>query len=154
TGRHCQTAWAWQARRRGVRIQKPVMEPPQVEHRLEPGGSGPVSSAWQRRRAALPTSARSRVGGSGGHGEGLGRSRGEAAGEELDAYPVERRMVNVGTVAEPPNLPANRTGNGKARCQLTARRRGGALVVVRGRESRPHGEGGQRVRGNGTGMSG
>jgi hypothetical protein len=40
TGRHCQTARVRQARRTGVRMQKPVVEPPQVERRLEPGGSG------------------------------------------------------------------------------------------------------------------
>ena len=45
TGRHCQTARVRQARRRGVRVQEPVVEPPQVERRLEPGGSGPVSGA-------------------------------------------------------------------------------------------------------------
>jgi hypothetical protein len=34
-GRHCQTAWVRQARRRGVRTQKPVVEPPQATRRLE-----------------------------------------------------------------------------------------------------------------------
>src|SRR6266542_3905395 len=33
------------ARREGVRVQKPVVEPPQGQCRLEPGGCGPVSSA-------------------------------------------------------------------------------------------------------------
>jgi hypothetical protein len=34
-GRHCQTAWVRQARRSGVRTQKPVLEPPQATRRLE-----------------------------------------------------------------------------------------------------------------------
>ena len=34
----------------------------------------------------------------GGHGEGLRRTRGEAAGEKLGTSPVERSAVNVGTV--------------------------------------------------------
>ncbi len=45
-------------------------------------------------------------------------------------------------------------GNGKARRLLMARRRDGVLVVVRAWESHVHGEGGQRVRSGGTGMSG
>ena len=45
TGRHRQTARVRQARRRGVRMQEPVVEPPEVERRLEPDGSGPVSGA-------------------------------------------------------------------------------------------------------------
>jgi hypothetical protein len=44
---------------------------------------------------------------SGGHGEGLRRSRGEAAGEKLGADPIERCMVNMGTIRDrPPHRPA------------------------------------------------
>ena len=35
TGRHCQTAWVRQARRRGARTQEPVVEPPQATRRLQ-----------------------------------------------------------------------------------------------------------------------
>ena len=45
-------------------------------------------------------------------------------------------------------------GNGNARGLLMIRGWGGGFVVVRGRESRSHGEGTQRVRNGGTGMSG
>ncbi len=38
-------------------------------------------------------------------------------------------------------------GEGKVRCRLTPPGWGGGFVVVRGWESRPHGEGVQRVRG-------
>jgi hypothetical protein len=45
TGRHCQTVRVRQARREGVRVQKPVVEPPQVKNRLQSGGYGSDSSA-------------------------------------------------------------------------------------------------------------
>jgi hypothetical protein len=63
-------------------------------------------------------------------------------------------VVNVGTVREPPSPLATKAGGGQARCRLSAPGRDGALVVVRGRESRPHGEGGQQVRSPGTGTPG
>src|SRR5215218_7789279 len=75
----------------------------------------------------------------GGHEEGLRRTRGEAAGEKLGAAPVDRSAMNVGTIL---GLPA---WCGQARCRLLALGWGGAFVVVRGRESRPHGEGRQRI---------
>lgn len=88
-------------------MQKPVVETPKGVSRLEPGGCGPVSSA-----RPLLHSVRLRAEGrrsAGGHGEGLRRSRGEAAGEKLDAHPVNWSMVNVGTAAEPP-LPLAQPG--------------------------------------------
>jgi len=75
------------------------------------------------------------------------------AGEKLGADPVERHMVNVGTVVGPPTWRLV-VVSGKARRLLMARRRGGGSVVVRGRESRSHGEGTQRVRKEGTGTPG
>jgi hypothetical protein len=47
---------------------------------------------------------------SGGHGECLRRSRGEAAGEQLGADPVERSMVNVGTTVGSPSCPVSQAG--------------------------------------------
>jgi hypothetical protein len=90
----------------------------------------------------------------GGHGECLRRSRGEAAGEKLGADPVNRSVVNVGTSVELPSVSSSQAETGKARRQPMARRWDGASVVVRGRESRPHGEGGQRARSAGAGTSG
>jgi Transposase DDE domain group 1 len=52
---HRQTGRVRQARRKGVRVQKPAVEPPQERDRLEPGGSGPGSSA-RPSRWATPTS--------------------------------------------------------------------------------------------------
>ena len=102
-----------------------------------------VGACRETRRA---TPGRDREARPGGHGESLRRSRGEAAGEELGTYPVDRLMVNVGTVARSPYLTASQAGSGKACRLLMAWWRGGESVVVRGRESRPHGEGTQRVR--------
>jgi hypothetical protein len=90
----------------------------------------------------------------GGHTEGLRRRCGEAAGAQLDASPVDRLVVNVGTIPTLPFPPPIQGGGGQARRRLLAPGWDGALVVVRGRESRPHGEGGQRVRKAGTGTPG
>ena len=89
----------------------------------------------------------------GGHTEGLRRRCGDAAGEELGTDPVDRYMVNVGTVPEPPSPPPSQGGGGQAHRRLTARERDGASVVVRARESRAHGEGRQQAR-NGTARPG
>src|SRR5580658_2480084 len=71
TVRNCQTGWARQARREGVRMQEPAVEPPQVRNRLQPGGYGPDSSA--RLGAGYPGRLRSRSGGP------VGRPRGKPA---------------------------------------------------------------------------
>jgi hypothetical protein len=49
----------------------------------------------------------------GGHTEGLRRRCGDAAGEELDADPADRYMVNVGTVPEPPSHRPSRAVTGR-----------------------------------------
>ena len=90
----------------------------------------------------------------GGHGEGLRRTRGETAGAKLGASPVNRCMVNVGTISGLPSPPPSQGGGGQVRRRLMSPGWGGALVVVRGRESRLHGEGGQRARSTWTGMPG
>jgi hypothetical protein len=67
-----------------------------------------------------------------------------AVGVQPAADPAKRIMVNVGSA---PRAPGRWCRPGKARCRLTGVGRGGVRVVVRGRESRPHGEGGQQDRG-------
>jgi hypothetical protein len=91
---------------------------------------------------------------SGGHEEGLRRTRGEAAGEQLGTTSADRCMVNAGTLSGSPFPLASQAGGGQARCRLLALGGDGAAVVVRGRESRPHGEGRQQVRSVGTGRPG
>ena len=54
--------------------------------------------------------------------------------------------VNVGTVPAVPHPPVFGLVGGKVRRRLMPLGRGGGPVVVRGRESRPHGEGVQRDR--------
>jgi hypothetical protein len=68
---------------------------------------------------------------------------GGAVGVKPAADPVKRNLVNVGSA---PRAPGCWWRPGKARCRLMGVGRGGVRVVVRGRESRPHGEGGQQDR--------
>lgn len=84
--------------------------------------------------------------GRGGHGESLRRSRDDAAGEELGAVLVDRYAVNVGTSPWLPFPPCGQRGGGQVHRRLLAAGRGGGVVVVRGRESRSHGEGRQLAR--------
>jgi len=69
---------------------------------------------------------------------------GWAVGVQPAANPVKRIMVNVGS---PSRAPGCWWRPGKARCRPMGAGCGGVRVVVRGRESRPHGEGGQQDRG-------
>ena len=68
---------------------------------------------------------------------------GRAVGVEPAADPVKRIMVNVGSA---PRAAGCWWRPGKARCRLMRVGCGGVRVVVRGREGRPHGEGGQQDR--------
>jgi hypothetical protein len=68
---------------------------------------------------------------------------GWAVGAKPTADPVKRIMANVGSA---PCAAGCWWQPGKARCRLAGAGRGGVRVVVRGRESRPHGEGGQQDR--------
>ena len=76
-------------------------------------------------------------------GERLRVLAGDAVGVQPAADPVKRIMVNVGSALCAPGCWWR---PGKARCRLMRVGRGGVRVVVRGRESRPHGEGGQQDR--------
>ena len=154
TGRHCQTARVRQARREGVVTSEPVVEPPQAWNRLE------TWWIWAGQQCA-PTSsdedgdsAWAIDAGRGGHGEGLRRTRDEAAGEELGTAPVDRYVVNMGTIPRSPHASQRMRGAGRAHRRPVAWGWGGAPVVVGGRESRPHGEGEQRVRNKEAGMPG
>jgi hypothetical protein len=80
TGQHYRMVRVRQARREGVR-EKPVFNAPQVSRQLEPGGSGldsgahPLTFCWGGELRG-----RIEVVDSGGHGDCLRRSRGDAAG--------------------------------------------------------------------------
>ena len=77
-------------------------------------------------------------------GEMLRVLAGSAVGVQPAADPVKRIMVNVGSA---PCASGRWWRLGKARGRLMGAGRGGVRVVVGGRESRPHGEGGQQSRG-------
>jgi hypothetical protein len=68
--------------------------------------------------------------------------------------PSTGRVVNVGTAWRSPFPPAGQAGGGQARRRLRVAGWDGASVVVRGRESRPHGQGRQQVRSLGAGRPG
>lgn len=117
----------------------------------KPGGSGPASSArpWVRTTPKPVLNA---------GGEAMEKDCGvpmaRLQGNSWAPTPSTGCTVNVGTVVEPPSPPASQVGDGQDHRRPMASRRGGAPVVVGGRESRPHGEGGQRVRSFVTGMPG
>ncbi len=62
--------------------------------------------------------------------------------------PSNGSTVNVGTISAVPSPTSILLDGGKARRRLMPPRWDGGPVIVRGRESRPHGEGVQRVRSN------
>ena len=74
-------------------------------------------------------------------------------GEELGADPVNRDVVNVGTVPALPSPPPL-GGGGQARCRLTAPGWDGGSVVVWAGESPVRGEGTQQARRAVAGMPG
>ena len=59
--------------------------------------------------------------------------------------PLNGWRVNVGTILSVPPPVSSQLVGGKVRCRLMLTRWGGGPVVVRGRESRSHGEGVQCV---------
>jgi len=92
-------------------------------------------------------------------GEVMGKACGvpvaRLQGEELGAGPVDRNVVNVGTILELLVLPPGQGGGGgHARCRLSASGWDGGSVVVRAAESVVHGEGTQRVSSTASGTSG
>lgn len=79
---------------------------------------------------------------------------GEAAGAELGVDPVDRCMMNVGTVPVLPFPASSQLVGGQVHRRLMTPGRDGGFVVVRASESDAHGEGTQRVRSRVAGMSG
>src|SRR4029453_15428643 len=126
--------------KQGRTVQRRVNQwwnPRKRQSRLEPGGCGPVSSARRAPNSRMAPGDSDRPGlcDQGGHGEGLRRTRGEAAGEKLGTTPADRHTVNVGSVRMPPFPPCGQHGGGQARRRLGAAGGGG-------------GEGGRGARGS------
>ena len=80
----------------------------------------------------------------GGQGEGLRRSRGDTAGAELNAKLIKRLSVNTGTFADRSCCLKSVQAGGIGTSSAEGPWMGGGLVVVRARERRVHGEGGQQ----------
>jgi hypothetical protein len=88
----------------------------------------------------------------GGHGEGLRRSRGDAAGAKLGAKLINRFAVNTGTIPRRSRGLESIRAGGIDTSSVEGAGWGGGSVVVAGvttrlgvRESRTQGEGGQQV---------
>ena len=126
---------------------------PQEGHHLEPGGSGLDSSAHPDHDTA-EWGVGVMVGGTSGLGDVASREAtvkvcGVAVamlqGHSWAPTPSNGSTVNVGTIAAVPSPVSILLAGGKARRRLMLPWWGGGPVVVRGRESRSHGEGVQRV---------
>jgi hypothetical protein len=127
-----------------VRNQR--LNAPQETLQLEPGGSGLVSSAHP---CGPPVGV---VRGTLGPVEVAGREATVNAcgvvvamlqGHSWAPTPSNGSTVNVGTISAVPSPASTLLVDGKARRRLMPPRWGGGPVVVRGRESRSHGEGEQ-----------
>jgi hypothetical protein len=90
----------------------------------------------------------------GGHGEGLRRSRGDAAGAELGAKPIDRFSVNTGTIPLRSCGPDAIWVGGIDASSVEGAGWGGGSVVVRAGERLVHGEGSQQVSSTDAGMPG
>ena len=159
-------ACARQARREGVNMNEPVVEPPLAARRLKPGGYGPVSNA---RSPARATPYSHNTCGCGGHREELRRTGGEVAGEKLDTAPVNRLLGERGNHLEvvlETEDSGERTGALSAegvqagRSLRSSLRSGKPVTRITGLyliQDRPwiiRGKGRQQVRSCGTGRSG
>ena len=151
-GRHYQTARARQTRRIGVTRVNQCLTSRKEDRRLQPGGYGSDRSARRLlgRRLQHRMSKPGREATLNACGVGVAM----LSGESWAPPSLIEDMVNMGTARWSPSAPTSRVGDGQVRRQLMAVGRGGVLVVVRGRENRPHGEGGQRVRSERLGRSG
>jgi hypothetical protein len=79
--------------------------------------------------------------------KGCGVAVARPQGHSWAPTPTNGLMVNVGTTSGGPSPTNSLLAGGQARRRLTLPGWDGGVVVVRGRESRPHGEGPQRGRG-------
>ncbi len=146
TGQYCQMVRVRQARRRGIREEPAAESPSRRLHRLKSGGYGPGCSAHPHRSVrGTPWSVC--VAGREAAVNVCGVATAMLQGHSWVPIPSNGRKVNVGTIPVVPNPVSCQLPGGKARRRLMPPGWGGGPVVVRGRESRPLGEGVQRDRG-------
>ncbi len=151
TAWYCQTGWVRRARSGGIR-EEPV-------RKLRKRGTG--SNLVDMGRGAV----RDRPGWTvnfvaglacrwGGHGESLRRNRGDAAGAKLGTKLIDRFAVNTGTIPHHSRCSDAIRAGGIDASSVEGAGWGGGPVVLRGRESRSPGEGGQQVGSDRVGMPG
>ena len=121
---------------------------PQGMSQLKPGGSGLVSNAHPRGDAVRGTLGPVDVAGREATVNACGVAVAMLQGHSWAPTPSNGSTVNVGTIPAVPSPASSLLVGGKARRRLMLPGWGGGPVVVRGRESRSHGEGVQRVRSN------
>lgn len=145
TGQYCQMVRVRQARRKGVTRVNQRLNAPQVIRRLEPGRSGPQSNAHPHRTTVWGTLRLVDVASREATVNICGVAVAMLQGHSWTPTPSNDWRMNVGTILPVPLHHLSRMVDGKARRRLTLVGWGGGPVVVRGRESRPHGEGVQCV---------
>jgi len=126
-----------------VRNQR--LKAPQETLQLEPGGSGLVSNAHPHGEAVRGTPWLGDVAGREATVKACGVTVAMLQGHSWAPTPSNGSTVNVGTIPAVPSPASSLLVGGKARRRLMLPGWGGGPVVVRGRESRSHGEGVQRV---------
>ena len=146
TDQHHQMVWVRQARRKGVR-EKPASERPSRQST----SSNLMDMGWAAARigtSAPRTPWSNDVVDREATVKACGVVVAMLQGHSWAPTPSSGSRVNVGTIPAVPSPTSNLLAGGKARRRLSPPEWDGGPVVVRGRESRPHGEGVQRVRSN------
>jgi hypothetical protein len=131
-----------------VYVRNQRFNAPQAIRQLKPGRSGLVSSAHPRGDAVRGTPWLVDVAGREATVNACGVAVAMLQGQSWAPTPSNGSTVNVGTIPAVPSPASSLLVGGKARRRLMLPGWGGGPVVVRGRESRSHGEGVQRVRSN------
>ncbi len=132
TVQYCQMVRARRTRREGVT---------RVNQWLNLRNRGTGSNLADVGRAAVhaerihgeATSGTAMDAGPGGREESLRRTRGDAAGAELDTAPADRHTVNMGTLPCSPDPACSQQSGGQGHRRPRGVAGGGAAVVVRGR---------------------
>jgi hypothetical protein len=148
TGRASTARWSGSGKRDGkAHVRNQRLNAPQESQRLEPGGSGPRSSAHPHDgQVEWGTPWLGDVAGREATVNGCGVAVAMLQGHSWAPIPSKGSRVNVGTALAAPFPASGLLVGGKARRRLMPPGWDGGPVVVRGRESRSHGEGVQRDR--------
>ena len=146
TGRVSTARWSGSGKQDGkVYVRNQRLNAPQESHQLESGGYGLGSSAHLRgnvRGTPRPVD----VAGREATVKACGVVVAMLQGHSWAPTPSSGSRVNVGTILDAPSPADSQSVGGKARRRPTPPGWDGGPVVVRGRESRSHGEGVQRDR--------